>query len=191
MRVIEYVIENQENPNEQLRYRLITSLLNLEEWTAQLLAIEYHQRWEVENTIDELKVHLNGRKTHVRSQKPREVVQEVYGWLLGHWAVRFLIFQAATSAEIAPLRLSFTGTLRVKRPCSSQISTLTTSRTSLFLNWLIVEILDTLLPARVHRYNPRVVKKPVSKFRSKKPKHRSHETRTISPVFLIIPNSAP
>ncbi len=28
-------------------------------------------RWEVENTIDELKIHLLGRKTHVRSQKPR------------------------------------------------------------------------------------------------------------------------
>jgi hypothetical protein len=42
------------------------------------LAREYHQRWEVENTIDELKIHLLGRKTHVRAQKPREVVQEVY-----------------------------------------------------------------------------------------------------------------
>lgn len=69
----------------------------------------------MENTIDEIKVHLNGRKSPVRSEKPREVVQEVYGALLGHWAVRFLIFQAATSAEIAPLRLSFTGTLRVIR----------------------------------------------------------------------------
>lgn len=44
VRVIEYVIENLENPNEQLRYRLITSLLNQEEFPAQLLAIEYHQR---------------------------------------------------------------------------------------------------------------------------------------------------
>jgi hypothetical protein len=48
----------------------------------------------VENTIDELKIHLLGRKTHVRSQKPREVVQEVYGWLLRHWSVRMLMFQA-------------------------------------------------------------------------------------------------
>ncbi|MDV2996574.1 MAG: hypothetical protein N4J56_006228 [Chroococcidiopsis sp. SAG 2025] len=47
--------------------------------------------------------------------KPREVVQEVYGWLLGHWAVRLLMFQAAKSAGITPLRLSFTGTLRVIR----------------------------------------------------------------------------
>jgi hypothetical protein len=61
--------------------------------------------------LDELKIHLLGRKTHVRSQKPREVVQEVYGWLLGHWSVRVLMFQAATSASVPPLRLSFTGTL--------------------------------------------------------------------------------
>lgn len=53
-----------------------------------LLAAEYHQRWEVENTIDELKTHLLGRKTPIRSLKPRQVVQEIYGWLLGHWAVR-------------------------------------------------------------------------------------------------------
>jgi hypothetical protein len=41
-------------------------------------------------------------------------VQEVYAWLLGHWTVRVLMFQAATSAGVAPLRLSFT-TLRVIR----------------------------------------------------------------------------
>ncbi len=47
------------------------------------MAAEYHQRWEVENTIDEFKVHLLERKTHIRSQRPREVVQENYGLLLG------------------------------------------------------------------------------------------------------------
>jgi len=115
VRVIEYTIEHPDNPIEQLTYRLITSLLDIDKFPAELLAREYHQRWEVENTIDELKIHLLGRKTHVRSQKPREVVQEVYGWLLGHWAVRLLMFQAATSAAVPPLRLSFTVTLRVIR----------------------------------------------------------------------------
>lgn len=115
VRVIEYTIEHPENPEEQVTYRLITSLLDIEKFPAELLAREYHQRWEVENTIDELKIHLLGRKTHVRSQKPREVVQEVYGWLLGHWSVRVLMFQAATTTGVAPLRLSFTGTLRVIR----------------------------------------------------------------------------
>lgn len=115
VRVIEYTIEHPDKPGEQLTYRLITSLLNMELFPAELLAKEYHQRWEVENTIDELKIHLLGRKTPIRSQNPREVVQEVYGWLLGHWAVRLLMFQAASGANIAPLRLSFTGTLRVVR----------------------------------------------------------------------------
>ncbi len=58
VRVIEYIIENPDNPEEKIRYRLITSLLDIEKFPAQLLASEYHQRWEVENTIDELKVHL-------------------------------------------------------------------------------------------------------------------------------------
>ena len=97
-----------------------------------MLAREYHQRWEVENTIDELKIHLLGRKTHVRSQKPREVVQEVYAWLLGHWSVRVLMFQAATTAEVPPLRLSFTGTLRVIRPAIPKFQRLNSPDLPLF-----------------------------------------------------------
>lgn len=112
VRVIEYTIDTDKEPQI---YRLITSLTDIALFPGVLLATEYHQRWEVENTIDELKVHLNGRKTLIRSQKPREVVQEVYGWLLGHWAVRALMFQVADSAQISPLRLSFTGTLNVLR----------------------------------------------------------------------------
>ncbi len=81
MRVIEYTIATDES--EQI-YRLITSLTDIVLFPALLLATEYHRRWEVENTIDELKVHLLGRKTPIRSQNPQEVVQEIYGWLLGH-----------------------------------------------------------------------------------------------------------
>jgi hypothetical protein len=132
VRVIEYTIEHPENPEAQLKYRLITSLLDIEKFPAELLARVYHQRWEVENTIDELKIHLLGRKTHVRSQKPREVVQEVYGWLLGHWAVRVLMFQAATSAGVAPLRLSFTGTLRVIRRALPKFQRLQQEESPLF-----------------------------------------------------------
>ena len=112
VRVIEYTIDTD---GEQQVYRLITSLTDIVLVPAVLLATEYHRRWEVENTIDELKVHLLGRKTPIRSQKPREVVQEVYGWLLGHWAVRSLMFQVADQAQISPLRLGFTGTLNVVR----------------------------------------------------------------------------
>jgi len=67
VRVIEYTIDTGEG---QQTYRLITSLLNIALFPALLLATEYHQRWEIENTIDELKTHLNGRKLHLLSQTP-------------------------------------------------------------------------------------------------------------------------
>jgi len=112
VRVIEYTIDSD---NEQQTYRLITSLMDIEQFPASLLAAEYHQRWEVENTIDEIKTHLISRKTPIRSKNPREVVQEVYGWLLGHWAVRSLMFEAAQEMGISPLRLGNTCTLNVIR----------------------------------------------------------------------------
>jgi hypothetical protein len=66
VRVIEYTIETD---GELKTYRLITSLMNLALFPALLLAEQYHQRWEIENTIDELKTHLLGRKTPIRSLK--------------------------------------------------------------------------------------------------------------------------
>ena len=99
VRVIEYVIE--ENGTEQV-YRLITDLVDIALFPALLLAREYHMRWEIENTLDELKTHLNSRKTPIRSKTPRLVVQEIYGWLLAHWAVRCLMFKASTAAGVSP-----------------------------------------------------------------------------------------
>lgn len=112
VRVIEYTIDTDGEPQI---YRLVTSLTDIVLFPALLLATEYHRRWEVESTIDELKVHLIGHKTPIRSQTPRGVVQEIYGWLLGHWAVRSLMFEVALHANISPLGLGFTGTLNVVR----------------------------------------------------------------------------
>ncbi len=64
VRVIEYTIDSDSEPTT---YRLITSLMDIALFPALLLASEYHQRWEIENTIDELKTHLLSRKTPIRS----------------------------------------------------------------------------------------------------------------------------
>lgn len=129
VRVIEYTIDSEE---EQKTYRLITSLLDTTLYPALLLASEYHQRWEVENTIDELKTHLLGRKTPIRSLNPREVVQEVYGLLLGHWAVRCLMVQAAQQVGLSPLRLGFTGTLKVIRGAIAEFQNASTEQLPFF-----------------------------------------------------------
>lgn len=129
IRVIEYTIEAK---GVEQTYRLITDLIDITDFPAFLLAQEYHQRWEVENTLDEFKTHLNGRKTPIRSKYPRGVVQEIYGWLLGHWAIRSLMFQAAEQQGLSPLRLGFTGTLRVVRRAMTQFQQSTPEEIPLF-----------------------------------------------------------
>ena len=65
---------------------MITSLTDIVLFPALLLATEYHRRWEVENTIDELKVHLNGRKTPIRSlnqERSCSVSLWLASWALG------------------------------------------------------------------------------------------------------------
>jgi len=49
-----------------------------------------------------------------------------------------------------------------------------------------LEILDATLPQRVQRSNRIVVKKPVSKFKSKKVKHRGTGIKMNPPVFIIL-----
>lgn len=132
VRVIEYTIETTGSSEPPLSYRLITSLLDPQAFPAPLLAEQYHQRWEVETTIDEVKTHLLGRKVPIRSLKPREVVQEIYGLLLGHWAVRSLMVQAAQLEGISPLRLSFTGTLQVIRRAVAKFQSAATDEIPLF-----------------------------------------------------------
>jgi hypothetical protein len=44
--------------------------------------------------------------------------------------------------------------------------------------------MDTLLPQRIHRTNPRVMKIPVSKFRYKQPKHRGTGKRVEAPFHI-------
>jgi hypothetical protein len=122
VRVIEYTIDDPARPGHGQRHRLITSLLEPAAHPAVELAAAYHERWEVESTADEVKTHQADRRPAppVRSRRPREVVQEVYGLLLAHLAVRLTMAEAAAVAGVDPDALSFTGTLRILRRAVSQ-----------------------------------------------------------------------
>jgi hypothetical protein len=114
VRVIEYALDTAAGPGRET-YRLLTSLLDARAFPAERLAATYHERWEIETTLDELKVHQWAHPRPLRSKRPREVVQEVYGLLLAHLAIRTLMHQAALRDGIDPDRLGFTGALRVLR----------------------------------------------------------------------------
>jgi hypothetical protein len=79
---------------------------------------------------------------------------------------KVIIFQAASSAGVSPLRLSFTGTLRVIRRALPKFQRLQPQELP-FFELVNLGYLAQIIPERVQRNNPRVVKKPVSKFRSK------------------------
>jgi len=132
VRVIEYTIEHPERPEAQIRYRLITSLLEAEKFPAHLLAREYHQPWEVENTIDELKVHLWGRKTHIRSQRSLEVVQEIYDLLLGPKSCTVINFSSSKQRRCFTIASFFYWNITSYSSPSPKISAVTTQEFPFF-----------------------------------------------------------
>jgi len=113
VRVIEFKLEGLED--DEPFYRLMTTVLSPEAAPAAELAALYHERWEIETALDELKTHLRGARIVLRSKTPEGVRQEVYGLLLAHYAVRGLMHEAALSADEDPDRLSFLQAVRVIR----------------------------------------------------------------------------
>lgn len=113
VRVIDYRLEGVEGAEPI--YRLLTTILDPEEAPAQELAALYHERWEIETALDELKTHLRGARIVLRSKKPDLVRQEFYGLMMAHFAVRGLMHEAALKADEDPDRLSFVHAVRVVR----------------------------------------------------------------------------
>ena len=95
---------------------MITTITGMTDAPAATLAEAYHQRRDQEGgDDDQLKTHLRGPGRVLRSKSPEMVRQEIYGYLLAHWAISGLICQAATEADIDPDRVKFTRTVRVIR----------------------------------------------------------------------------
>lgn len=94
-------------------YRIVTSILEPAQATAEELAALYHERWEIEIAMGELKTRLIGGDIILRSQKPELVKQEFYAFLLGYFAVRGIMHEAALQADEDPDRLSFIHAVRV------------------------------------------------------------------------------
>ena len=114
VRVIEYEIPDRNGGGGEL-IALITTITDPALASAEELARAYCERWEEETGNDQLKTCLRGPGKVLRSKSPDMVRQEIYGYLLTHYAVSAVICQAATEAGIDPDRVKFLRTVRIIR----------------------------------------------------------------------------
>lgn len=176
VRIIEYTIRDQGRPGSDTVHRLLTTLLDSRLDPAKKLIELYHERWEEELAIDELKTH-QGQRPVLRSQTPAGVVQEIHGLLLAHFVVRKLMFEAAAQQNLPPRRLSFTGTLKILR-CRLPECPRDGRGLKRWYRDLLAEIAEETLEERRDRINPRVIKCKMSKWPKKRLEHRRNPQPT-------------
>ena len=106
VRVIEYAVpglpkvEPDVKPDAQPRYRLLSTLLDDKAAPALAMAVLYHQRLNIDEVFDELKTHLREGRREFRSKTAELMRQEFYGWVLAHYAVRWLLCQGASQRRM-------------------------------------------------------------------------------------------
>ncbi len=114
-RVIEYDVPDRDGNGTGELIVLLTTITKPSDAKAKELAAAYHQRWEQETGHDQLKTHLRGPGTVLRSRLPDLAYQEIWSYLIVHHAISDLIAQASEAADLDPDRISFAKTLRMIR----------------------------------------------------------------------------
>ena len=169
VRVIEYTISEPGGAQAGETHRLLTTLLDPEQFPAEEVIALYHERWEIETAIDEVDTHQRLLHRTLRSQTPTGVMQELYGMVLGYYAVRALMHQAALQAGIDVDRLSFVECIHVLHMAVPEFQmTADTDRPRLGRR-LLRDLARHQLPPRRLRFNPRCIKRKGSRFRVKRP----------------------
>ncbi len=172
VRVLVYTLTDLARPGYDTTHRLITSLLDPQAYPAHDLIVAYHARWEVELTIDEIDTHQRLVQHPLRSQQPVGVLQELYGLLIAHYAIRTVIHDAALQAQVDPDRISFVRAASLLKEAVYDFQLVIPQHHPLLYQRLLADLARHLLPPRAQRTNPRVVKRKMSNFKLKRPAHR-------------------
>jgi hypothetical protein len=168
IRMISYRLTDERLGEVDTVYRLATTLLNPRVAPADQLLELYHERWEIELVIDEVKTHERAQRKVLRSKTPDGVLQEIYGVFLAHYAVRAMMARAAREANVDPDRVSFTRGLFQLVEMLTFSLTLEEDAAPQLAQRLSHHITRELLPPRVLRVNRREIKQIYNKYKPKK-----------------------
>jgi hypothetical protein len=176
VRVIQYQLDDPQRPGHGKTRRLVTTLLDSQTHSAETLIVLYHERWEHELLNDEQKTHQDPRRpqkpTHLRSETPSGLVQELLGLSLAHYEVRKSMFDAAVLSGVDPDRISFAGAFQILKARLPECPPRATpAEINTWYENLLIEIAEEKVPPRRNRINPRVIKRGRCKWPSKKAIH--------------------
>jgi hypothetical protein len=193
VRVIVYTLTDPARPGYGATHRLVTTLLDAQEAPALEVICAYHERWEIELTIDEIDTHQRLVQHPLRSQKPVGVIQELYSLLLAHYAVRALMAEAAAQEGLAPTRLSFVQAIELIRVAIDDFHLVTPAQHPVLYQRLLRALARCRLPERARRTNPRVVKRKMSNFALKRarPSPPSQYLAPFCEIVGILPQARP
>src|SRR6266511_130290 len=97
------------------RFRILTTLLDHEQYPAGQIAAVYAERWQVEVIYLRVKSTLRGAGTRLRGQTPALAVQEIWGLLTVYNALVGLAVAAAVVLGVDPDAISFAAVLALTR----------------------------------------------------------------------------
>jgi hypothetical protein len=181
LRVIEYRL-----PWSDEVYRLVTTILDPVRAPAEELAALYHERWDIEGFLKQIKsVQLNQEKIF-RSKSPDDVRQEFWAHLSVHYATMCVQVDAADQAQLAPDRISHKNTVRIIRSRVWTPSLFPLTHNDDHYQVVLAEVSGEINPEHRHRSYPRVIKRKMSNFPVKRPQHRQQHQPSRPPRSTIV-----
>jgi hypothetical protein len=116
-RLVEFTltVTDQTGKARTTRFRILTTLLDHEQYPAEKIAQTYAERWQVEIIYLRLKSTLRGSGTRLRGQTPILAIQEIWGLLTVYNALVGLAVAAAVILDVDPDEINFAAVLALTR----------------------------------------------------------------------------
>lgn len=136
---------------------ILTTLLDTQAFPTTELIKLYQQRWDIELDLRHLKTSMG--MDILRSKTPEMARKEIYAFLLAYNLIRSLMFDAATTYNTPPNRLSLQGTRHHFNNFINQFLSVKESKYCRLYRTLLKVIVHKTVPERPGRVEPRVLKR--------------------------------